>query len=52
VTVPPYVLPLGLIAAILAVVFGLLAFAVAHWPLPRIMTGRLAAGAPQDRRGP
>jgi hypothetical protein len=43
VTVPPYALPLGLIAAITATVGVILWYAVAHWPLPKIMTGRMAA---------
>jgi hypothetical protein len=39
----PAVLPLVLIFFILSVVFGLLAFAVRNWPLPKILTGRMAS---------
>lgn len=36
-------LPLGLIAAILAVTFGTLLYAARHWPLPKVVSGRMVS---------
>jgi xanthine/uracil permease len=41
--VPPYALPLALIAAILAMTFGTLVYAVRNWPLPKIVSGRVVS---------
>lgn len=36
-------LPLGLIAAILAMTFGTLLYAARHWPLPKVVSGRMVS---------
>jgi hypothetical protein len=43
VTVPPYALPLALVAVPAALIAAALWFAVAHWPLTKVASGRMVA---------